>query len=247
MFATIIIVLPSEFTGGEVHLSHGGVDMVYDCSATSLNTTTVMAWYTDVTHEVKPITSGYRLALSYNLIHTTTALRPAVSSDASFVEEALRILNAWSESSSPDTPEKLLYLLDHRYSLANLRGSALKGVDDVKVALLQQITQQAGFSLGMATVVCTLRGAANDSGGGWGRRERVEFEEIESRDISIEEFVDLEGVKISDRLDVDEDTELIPADRLAEIVDSGKYDDQEYEGYMGNVSLNLHRTSSISF
>lgn len=246
MFATIIIVLPSEFTGGQIHLSHGGVDMVYDCSATSLNTTTVMAWYTDVTHEVKPITGGYRLALSYNLIHTTTALRPAVSSDASFVEEALRILNAWSESSASDTPEKLLYLLDHRYSLANLRGSALKGADDVKVALLQQVTQQAGFSLGMATVVYSLRGSAEEGGCGWGNR--VNFGDVASRDMTIEEFVNLEGVKISDRLYIDEDTETIPAD-LAEVIEGGDYDDQEHEGpgYMGNVGLNLHHTPSISF
>lgn len=63
VFATLIIVLPSAYAGGQVNLSHGGVDMVYDCSARSLNTMTVMAWYTDVICEAKPITSGYRLAL----------------------------------------------------------------------------------------------------------------------------------------------------------------------------------------
>ncbi|THH13506.1 hypothetical protein EUX98_g9716, partial [Antrodiella citrinella] len=40
--------------------------------------------YTDVTHEIKPITSGYRLALAYNLLHTNTSLRPAISNDEGF-------------------------------------------------------------------------------------------------------------------------------------------------------------------
>ncbi|KAG6805401.1 hypothetical protein H0H93_004866, partial [Arthromyces matolae] len=70
MFATAIIVLPSLYTGGEVHVSHSSTTKVLDFASHSLLSTALLAWYTDVVHEVKPLKSGYRLALSYNLIHT---------------------------------------------------------------------------------------------------------------------------------------------------------------------------------
>ena len=80
MFASIVVVLPSTFIGGTAHLSHGSLSVVYDCSQdSSLLKTTVLPWYTDVMHEIKPITSGYRLALTYNLVHTTSALRPSLA------------------------------------------------------------------------------------------------------------------------------------------------------------------------
>jgi preprotein translocase subunit SecG len=74
MFATIVVVLLSHFTGGRAHLSHGGISKVFDSGGSSLTKTTVLAWYTDVMHEIvsfyimasvpelsqkqKPVTSG---------------------------------------------------------------------------------------------------------------------------------------------------------------------------------------------
>jgi hypothetical protein len=74
MFGTMIILLPSRYTGGEVHLTHASKTQVIDFSASSAANTAVLAWYTDVLHEVKPVTSGYRLALSYNLIYPSSRL-----------------------------------------------------------------------------------------------------------------------------------------------------------------------------
>ncbi len=208
IFATIIVVLPSQFTGGEAHLSHRGFNTVYDCSATSLNATTVMAWYTDITHEIKPIKSGYRLALSYNLIHTATSLRPAVSNNPTFVEGVTRALDSWLMSTHP---EKIIYLLDHQYSLANLRGSALKGLDAALVAYCEDSD-------------CKWYSKRN-------KGDDYNFEKIESREMTIKDFVDIAGVKISDSLEIDEETETIPED-FSEAIEWGEYHDQEYEGYM---------------
>lgn len=94
MFATMIIVLPSEFTGGAAHLSHGEVLTVLDCSEGSELKPTVLAWYTEVKHGIKPITSGFRLALSYNMVHTTTRLRPSLSENPSMTETLSRVLLA---------------------------------------------------------------------------------------------------------------------------------------------------------
>lgn len=164
MFATIIVILPSPFTGGAVHLSHGGLSTVMDFSAESLLSTSVMAWYTDVTHEVKPITSGYRLALSYNLIHTTTTLRPSLPSTHSAALQLKNIFLSW-RNEGYDGLQKIIYLLDHRYSKANLNGSALKGMDSHQIALLNAIAEECGFRIGLASIESHVKGKAYDDDG----------------------------------------------------------------------------------
>ncbi|CAL1700296.1 unnamed protein product [Somion occarium] len=257
MFATIVVVLPSEFTGGEAHLSHGGLSLKYDTSVDGASQTTVMAWYTDVMHEVKPVTSGYRLALSYNLIHTTTSLRPALSSNLALTDHLREILCKWHKDAGQSSHEKIVYLLDHKYSQANLRASALKGSDAQMVATLDLLAKDTGFHLGLAQAVCHLQGSADESGVGhsyYGRRRRgwydeyddepdyddVEFEEIETRETDIEHFVDMDGKLIASSLDFDEETETIP-ENIAEGVEDGDYENQEFEGYMGNYAGSLDR------
>ncbi len=256
MFATIVVVLPSWFAGGAVRVAHGELSETYDNSANSLTTTSVLAWYTDVEHEVKHITAGYRLALSFNLIHTTSALRPALSPQNGVAARLRQVLLSWKEGESQDeAPAKLIYLLDHKYSQAALRGSALKGADAHLVALLDNIGRPHGFRLGLASLTCTERGSGNDYGGGcgYGRRGRygrygwgysededededdVSMGEVEDTEISIKHLVDLDGKLIREDLDYELETEVIP-DEVAEAITSGAYDEQEYEGYMGNVS-----------
>lgn len=251
MFATIIVVLPSKFTGGEAHLSHSGLSAVYDSSSGSTYKTTIMAWYTDVTHEIKPITSGHRLALAYNLVHSRQSLRPVLSSNKVFVDRVRNALRAWNENEG-HMPEKLLYLLDHKYSQANLRGSALKGADDHTVCILGLIAKELNFHLGLANVECHLSGVGDDEDG-YGERDcytsdeeadepyhrPVSFGEVSDRDVQIKSFVDLDGNKIADSLEFDEEKEIIPAD-FVEDIESGPHDKEDYEGYMGNVSRPSH-------
>lgn len=253
MFATIVVVLPSEFTGGMVRVSHSGLAEEYDCSSTSLTKTTVLAWYTDVMHEVKPITSGYRLALSYNLIHTTTSLRPALGEQTKLIGKLRHVLLSWKHLGEEDSPEKIIYLLNHQYSQANLSGSALKGADAHKISLLDMLARAHGFHLGLASIVCHQSGSAEDDGPHYYNKRRgrygyssddddedndddVEMGEVHDTDMTIKNLVDLDGSMIQDRLNFDAEAETIPAD-LEEMVTSGDVDEQQYEGYMGNVSI----------
>lgn len=159
-------------------------------------------------------------------------------------------LLAWNASVSGQSPEKILYLLEHQYSQANLRGSALKGKDAQHVALMESLAQELGFCLGLASAECHLSGSADDerSYGGWGGRrrgcfydeddedeERVSFAEIEEREMKIMNLVDLDGNVLSKKLKIGKRTHTIPAN-LEQTITAGSHDDQEYEGYMGNVS-----------
>ena len=262
MFATIIIVLPSQFTGGAAHLSHGTLSTVYDCSATSALSTTVMSWYTDVTHEIKPITSGHRLALSYNLIHTSRALRPALSANTGLAVALRRVLALWERDAGRATQSKIVYLLEHTYGTAGLCAGALKGVDAHKVAMLDTLAKEMGFGLGLAGVECHMCGGAEDCGydasyygsrrrHGWGYDSEDDYggmhswadpEEVE-KEMSIMHLVDLDGDLICDTLAYKETTETIPED-LTEEVESGQCDEEEYEGYQGNVGVSLARLTS---
>ncbi|KAI0714887.1 hypothetical protein C8Q76DRAFT_784084 [Earliella scabrosa] len=256
MFATIVIILPCEFTGGVVRVSHGGLSSTYDCSPTSLMRTSVLAWYTDVMHAVEPITSGHRLALAFNLVHTTQRLRPALGAQTKLVNEMRRILLAWKckGRGGKGCPEKLVCMLAHKYSQANLRGSALKGADAHRVALLDVLARELGFHVGLANVVCHEHGYADDDGqyrgggGGWySDDDSDEFDEgpvgmaeVEETAVSVENLVDLDGKMIRADVEFEAETETIPEDLVQQVLD-GPVDKQEYEGYMGNGAGSLDR------
>ncbi|RMD44291.1 hypothetical protein DV735_g885, partial [Chaetothyriales sp. CBS 134920] len=54
---------PGEGQGGDVVLEHDGNNVVYQSGKTSRFSTSFAAWYSDVFHEVKDVTQGYRLVL----------------------------------------------------------------------------------------------------------------------------------------------------------------------------------------
>jgi hypothetical protein len=140
---------------------------------------------------------------------------------------------SWKQA-RPPTPIKIIYLLEHKYSQANLRGDALKGADAHKVGLLQDLARTTGFRMGLANVECHVNGDGNDYGGGYGSDCNVSIGDVEYRNISIQNLVDLEGRLIKEEIDCEDDCEHIPED-LSDIVESGQSDEREYEGYQGNV------------
>jgi hypothetical protein len=235
MFATIVVVLPSQFAGGSAHLSHGSDSVILDCSLDSLYKTSVLAWYTDIMHEIKPITSGFRLAISYNLIHTSNSLKPTLLSSQTLVNQLRHVLLSWKQTRLPK-PIKIIYLLEHKYSRANLRGDALKGTDAQKVGLLQDLARTTGFCMGLANVECHVNGAGNDYGGGYGADGDVSMGDVEYRNMAIQNLVDLEGRLIKEEINCEDDNEHIPED-LSDKVESGPPDEREYEGYQGNVCI----------
>ncbi len=75
MFGSLVVSLPSQFTGGALVTRHQGHTMTFDWSS-SPTTTQWAAFYSDVEHEVLPVTSGHRFTLTYNLYHTLSACHP---------------------------------------------------------------------------------------------------------------------------------------------------------------------------
>ena len=72
MFGSLIVILPTEFRGGELVLRHNGKEHKYDADrATGSDDdsdSALVSWITffsDVEHEVLPVTEGYRVTLTY--------------------------------------------------------------------------------------------------------------------------------------------------------------------------------------
>ena len=236
MFASLIIVLSSKFQGGKVHVSHGHNKDVFDVSPSSEFSVSALAWYADVTHEVEPVTSGYRLAISYNLVDTSRGLPPAHLPDMhSGVSRVQRIFRMWANGEYDRDGESsgtIVYLLDHQYSDAGLKFAALKGKDNNLVSNIRRIAEKEGVCLRLGCLVYTVSGDAGYDYG-YGRRS-PRMHTVEETEYRIDYLYDLEGglTKLKWSIRPSEEFDLIPQNPF-----EGKNPDgKEFDGYTGNVS-----------
>ena len=87
-----MIYLPSAFTGGELVTRHQGRQVVFDWSVLSGSQIQWAGFYSDVEHEVLPVTSGYRITLTYNLYKEGSL---AVGPESSYDVLVLSIRSCW--------------------------------------------------------------------------------------------------------------------------------------------------------
>ena len=245
MLASLIIVLPSKFQGGEVHVSHGDNKDIFDISPSSEFSISALAWYTDVIHEVKPVTSGYRLAISYNLVNPSRGLAaPHLPDMHTAVSGVQRIFRMWAkgEYDLKHSSGTIAYLLDHQYSDTGLEFTALKGKDATLISNIKRVAEKEGICLRLGKLVYEVSG---DAGGdySYGRRA-AEMEEVHETEYRIEGLYDLEGdlAKLNRPIRLMEEFDLIPSNPFEE----ESPDDEDFEGYTGNVSISLFYERSRS-
>ena len=73
MVGTLVVTLPSSYTGGELMVGHNEEWTAYRGSRTALS---LVAFYADCRHEVLRVRSGYRITLTYNLLLHGDTSRP---------------------------------------------------------------------------------------------------------------------------------------------------------------------------
>ncbi|TMW62129.1 hypothetical protein Poli38472_009622 [Pythium oligandrum] len=133
MFGSLVIVLPSVFTGGEL-VVHGpggrhGESFVWDPSVKSTFGLQYAAFYGDCEHEVKSVTSGYRVCLTYNLIAAATDVEdlPKVNACTDVYKEVCSATAKVLDCES--TSEQFAYMLEHKYTKRGLGFEFLKNRD----------------------------------------------------------------------------------------------------------------------
>jgi len=105
MFATLVIVLPSIFSGGELLVRHQERETRFELHGSDPSEAAFAAFYADCLHEVSPVTSGCRLTLIYNLVRRAPGevLRPP--SHKTEQEQLSALLRQWAEEEDAEEEE----------------------------------------------------------------------------------------------------------------------------------------------
>ena len=112
MFATLVIVLPSNSAGGVLLVRHKSREVRLDLSCPEPSEAAFAAFYADCVHEVLPVTEGCRLTLVYNLIRHGRGPMPEPPDYDGQQRRIAALLQAWGEgrrSPDDDAPEKPIY------------------------------------------------------------------------------------------------------------------------------------------
>ncbi|KAG8623934.1 hypothetical protein KVT40_008910 [Elsinoe batatas] len=134
-FGSLVICLPSSHKGGSLIVRHQGVEKVFDWEAASKDQIQWAAFYSDCEHEVRQVTSGHRVSLTYNLydMDTTDRISPSLRVEAiSLVEPVKAVLD--SDQFRPPGSILGIYLAhsyahNHAENILHLPHMALKGID----------------------------------------------------------------------------------------------------------------------
>lgn len=162
MFATVTISLPvaaeqsadkkksseSKGQGGELVVKHKGEEKTFDLAAGEQ--ARWVSFFTDLPHEIKPLTSGFRVALTYNAFRVNGDQSKS-SSDATAATESkadptdlekLKKQGAEFSKAAKDMlrllpARKIGWILEHKYAAKSLTLEHLKGADARLLKALQ--------------------------------------------------------------------------------------------------------------
>ncbi|KAI7941073.1 hypothetical protein MJO28_013358 [Puccinia striiformis f. sp. tritici] len=143
MFGTLIVCLPSAHTGGEVLVKHSGECITLRSSDAKQS---FACWYSDVTHEVMPVKSGYRCVLTYNLTSEPGRTRPTASAFDLEKHRLKKTLQLWirdaADSDATDVPSHLYHPLAAKCAKEKLKDGDLK-----QFQVLQNFAHELPFEI----------------------------------------------------------------------------------------------------
>ncbi|TFK61910.1 hypothetical protein BDN72DRAFT_863251 [Pluteus cervinus] len=175
MFATVVILLPSAHTGGEILFSHPEwAETKFDISKSSTSTN-ALAWYPGVEHSSDPLTSGYRLALVYHAIHIPReGPKPSLPDTETCTRNLQRVLRKWNRNKYPpimedqdeeDQDDMLVYILDDYRADRKLEHgiTCLTNQDAYKVMNTQSVAEENGFVALLGNIELVVTGFPEDT------------------------------------------------------------------------------------
>ena len=131
MIGTLVVTLPSAFRGGEMTVEQHGEVMAFRGSRTALH---LIAFYADCRHEVRPVTSGARVVLTYNLLTKGVAATMPPRVEPRMLDALMAALQRHFDTplagrfgGEAAPPDRFVYLLDHEYTARGLHWDLLKG------------------------------------------------------------------------------------------------------------------------
>lgn len=144
MIATLVVILPSSYEGGELVVHHHREKRSFEGHRSKL---TFVAFYADCRHEVRPVIDGYRVALTFNLLLDDSPEVPTDPAEATLAALERAIARHF-ETPTPGfrepgpPPDRLIYLLDHEYTERNLSWKRLKNQDQTRATALLEVARR---------------------------------------------------------------------------------------------------------
>jgi len=182
MFATMVLMLPSAHSGGELIIKHLGREVVLDPRPEEPSEIGFAAFYADCVHEVRPITAGCRLALVYSLRFLGKKRPPQPPDYRTERRRIEELLRRWAEAT--DEADKLILPLEHAYTPAELSFETLKGRDAAVASVLAAAAAEANCDVHLVLVSIEESGSAEHSGHyghrrrGWSEEDEFEVSEV---------------------------------------------------------------------
>lgn len=244
MVASLIVMLPTEFHGGELVIRHEGKRESFSFDAArAKESPCYVAFYADCEHEVTRVQRGRRICLAYNLV-LQKPKRNTQDSQPSSQSETLATSISNYVRQQPREP--LAFALEHQYSQKGLKQELLKGADRGLAELVVSAAESAGCRVFLAQIERHLNQYADD-GSSWGRYDRwsprrtshaeLTLGEVNEDDLSASQWRDLKGKP--------QPLGAVPLANSSIVsripLDEWKPTSEEYEGYTGNAGNTLDR------
>lgn len=245
MFGSLVICFPSAHQGGEVLLKHNGQQKLFKSSG---YTQSFASWYSDVHHEVLPVTSGYRWVVTYNLAIDPQEARPSTALQTPGTKVVREVMSRWLSKDAKSRKNMFLYhRLEHDYTEANISLNALKSQDLARVQVLKALSKEFPVDIFLGLLEKGEQGPCArqfEWGSYRGRSRYGRYDEDDEDDVddsgfhpleevfestyTVKTVVDLEGHLVIENLALDEE-DVLEDDCFVDIEA-----EEEYEGYMGN-------------
>ena len=251
MFATLVVQLPSRFTGGKLVVKHQKNSRTYDFGCASGKAAFMVhfaAHFADVEHMLEEVQSGIRAAAVYNICWVGSGPAPSVTARHTSAFGVASILEKWDHG----THSKLLFSLEHYYTLQGLSNgiAGLKGNDREKVNVLLDANnmldpeRKLSIYLAFATREIIYSGYDDERlNYGRGREQKWELSED---DVRITSWIDVAGRKFKAGEFVDVD---VAKESLNEVWfhDKTVQTSVEYTGNEGSSKTTLYHRCVVVF
>ncbi len=230
MFGTMVITFPSKYSGGDLIVKFEGNEETINFSeASAKNKLCVYAFYADCEHEIKALTSGYRVCLVYNLVQELSAKeiqQPAIKSQINNLAKVIQ------KEIEIDSAKPIIVLLGHQYTPENFSLDALKLNDRYKADILLQAATETNCYAKMCLVTSYKMGmpeysSYNDDD------DDAEIDEVVDESLSIEHWLE-NNIPTFNEIQFEE-SDLITSFALDEDEPLIK----ENSGYMGNYGPDI--------
>ncbi|MFT6321709.1 MAG: hypothetical protein ACJAT4_002639 [Granulosicoccus sp.] len=243
MFGTMVIGLPAPHTGGELAVRFGEQETIINFSSAASNyKIPYSAFFADCEHEIKPITSGYRVGLVYNLLQSEKSKKIKPTQFSSQAETIAKLLKA-----TPVNRDELpmIFLLKHQYTPTNFSLTHLKHHDRPRAEALLQAAEKAGYFAKLGLMTYHLEGELEGVGygeDGYGKGRYGAYKEPDLSEGTMGEIYDSslsinnwanDGFPGLGELNIDKEDIVNPFEENDDPIE------QDAEGFTGNAGMTL--------